>query len=227
MSQLALAPDEIVDSFRAEFDDLIVDSSTAHGQATVVVDRSTWVRAFEFVKRDPLDCDFLTFVSAIDWVELGGEAGEKEAERQAEADEADDYDPLKAFRLPEMPSYQVIARVYSSLHLHGVTLKANLSKNDAVIDTLVGIYAGADWHEREMIEMFGIDVAGHPNKEHLYLTDEFEGHPLRKDFKLGAREIKPWPGAVDVEDMPDDTPVTDDEGNVVELVGSAGEDGAS
>jgi NADH-quinone oxidoreductase subunit C len=50
--------------------------------------------------------------------------------------------------------------------------------------------------------MFGISFEGHPGLRHLYLPGEFEGHPLRKDFPLLARLVKPWPGIVDVEPMP-------------------------
>jgi NADH-quinone oxidoreductase subunit C len=50
--------------------------------------------------------------------------------------------------------------------------------------------------------MFGIAFDGHPGLRHLYLPGEFEGHPLRKDFPLLARLVKPWPGIVDVEPMP-------------------------
>jgi NADH-quinone oxidoreductase subunit C len=50
--------------------------------------------------------------------------------------------------------------------------------------------------------MFGIIFDGHPGLRHLYLPGEFEGHPLRKDFPLLARLVKPWPGIVDVEPMP-------------------------
>ena len=52
--------------------------------------------------------------------------------------------------------------------------------------------------------MYGIVFDGHPSLRHLYLPSEFEGHPLRKDFPLLAREVKPWPGLVDVEPMPGD-----------------------
>ena len=45
-------------------------------------------------------------------------------------------------------------------------------------------------------------MAGHPNLTHIYLPGDFEGHPLRKDFPLLARMVKPWPGIVDVEPMP-------------------------
>ncbi len=50
--------------------------------------------------------------------------------------------------------------------------------------------------------MFGIEFEGHPNLTKLYLPDAFEGFPLRKSFPLLSREVKPWPGLVDVEDMP-------------------------
>jgi NADH-quinone oxidoreductase subunit C len=68
------------------------------------------------------------------------------------------------------------------------------------------VYPGADWHERETWEMFGIVFDGHPALRHLYLPFEFEGNPLRKDYPLLAREVKPWPGLVDVEPMPGEDP---------------------
>ncbi len=71
-------------------------------------------------------------------------------------------------------------------------------------DSWVSVYPGADWHERECWEMFGVVFDGHPNLRHLYLPSEFEGHPLRKDFPLLARSVKPWPGLVDVEPMPEE-----------------------
>jgi NADH-quinone oxidoreductase subunit C len=66
----------------------------------------------------------------------------------------------------------------------------------------VAVFRGADWHEREAWEMFGFDFAGHPSLRHLYLPGEFEGHPLRKDFPLLSRVVKPWPGLVDKEPIP-------------------------
>ena len=57
------------------------------------------------------------------------------------------------------------------------------------------MYAGAAWHERETHEMFGVGFADHPALDHLLLPENFEGHPLRKDFVLAARVAKAWPGA--------------------------------
>ena len=57
------------------------------------------------------------------------------------------------------------------------------------------LWAGANWHERETAELFGVGFDGHPNLAKLLLPEEFEGHPLRKEFALLTREAKPWPGA--------------------------------
>ena len=70
------------------------------------------------------------------------------------------------------------------------------------VETWIPVYPGANWHEREVMEMFGISFTNHPNLVNLYLPTEFEGHPLRKDFPLLSRRAKPWPGIVDVELMP-------------------------
>ncbi|MFJ8664503.1 NADH-quinone oxidoreductase subunit C [Streptomyces sp. NPDC093600] len=65
----------------------------------------------------------------------------------------------------------------------------------ASLPTAVGVYAGAAWHERETHEMFGVTFTDHPNLAPLLLPENFEGHPLRKDFVLAARVAKAWPGA--------------------------------
>jgi NADH-quinone oxidoreductase subunit C len=81
-------------------------------------------------------------------------------------------------------------------------LKADVADDDLAVPTWTGTFAGANWHEREAHEMFGISFTGHPNLINLYLPGAFEGFPLRKDFPLLARMVKPWPGLVDVEPMP-------------------------
>jgi NADH-quinone oxidoreductase subunit C len=83
-----------------------------------------------------------------------------------------------------------------------VTFSTDLAADAPSVASLIEVYAGANWHEREAHEMFGIDFVGHPNLIHLYLPDQFLGHPLRKSYPLLSREVKPWPGTVDVEAMP-------------------------
>jgi NADH-quinone oxidoreductase subunit C len=98
--------------------------------------------------------------------------------------------------------FQVFMRLHSITRKIGITLKADLDDENPRIASLHDIYFGADWHERETWEMYGFVFEGHPYLQHIYLPGEFEGFPLRKDFPLLAREVKPWPGIVDVEDLP-------------------------
>ncbi len=105
--------------------------------------------------------------------------------------------------------FQVFARLYSTTRHLGITFKADLDGDAPAVATWSDVYPGADWHERETWEMYGFDFVGHPNLIHIYLPSGFEGFPLRKDFPLLAREVKPWPGLVDVEPFP---PGTDGDG---------------
>lgn len=77
----------------------------------------------------------------------------------------------------------------------GLILKTAVSRERPELPTATTVYRGADWHERETFEMFGIMFTGHPNLKPLLLPDGFEGTPLRKDFVLATRVAKAWPGA--------------------------------
>ena len=99
--------------------------------------------------------------------------------------------------------FQVFARVTDIERHVGVTLKVDVADEPFALDSwFTPSTLGANWHERETHEMFGIDFVGHPDLRNMYLPTEFEGYPLRKDFPLLARIVKPWPGIVDVEPMP-------------------------
>ena len=97
----------------------------------------------------------------------------------------------------------MFARVYSLSTGLGLNLKADVAEPDLTVGSWVGTYPGAAWHEREVHEMFGIMFTGNADMRNLYLPTDFEGYPLRKDFPLLSRLVKPWPGIVDVEPMPE------------------------
>ena len=84
-----------------------------------------------------------------------------------------------------------------------VVVSTKIKKENPSIASLIDVFPGANWHEREAFEMFGISFEGHPNLVKLYLPDGFEGNPLLKSYELLTREVKPWPGEVDVEPMPE------------------------
>jgi NADH-quinone oxidoreductase subunit C len=100
--------------------------------------------------------------------------------------------------------FQVLARVNNLSARWGIIVKADVPEDTLTVPSIVPVFAGANWHERETAEMYGFVFAGHPDLRKLYLPTDFEGYPLRKDFPLLARRIKPWPGIVDVEPMPGD-----------------------
>jgi NADH-quinone oxidoreductase subunit C len=158
--------------------------SADYDTAKVYVERERWVEAVAAARDGGLP--FFSWLTAIDWsrqVEVG--------EQAAAPDDLEER-------------YEVICRLSSVTDASSVHLVTSLPKDDPTIASLVPTFGGAEWHEREAAEMFGIAFEGHPHLVKLYLPDGFEGNPLRKSFALLAREVKPWPGTVDVEGMPGD-----------------------
>ena len=172
------------------------------------VDRSGWVDAARFAK-DRLGMTWLDWISAIDWMPspFGREMDAEQDWVAHGRDERETEEQVTGVAGGDT-RFQMLLRVYSTEEHIGVTIKADLPDDDLSIDTLIPVYAGANWHERECWEMFGIHVNDHPDLRALYLPSGFEGNPLRKDYPLVARRVKPWPGIVDVGQMPGD----DDEG---------------
>lgn len=141
--------------------------------------------------------EYFCFLSALDW--LPSPFGKGEDDPDAEPAEPDTE--IRPGYAGGESRYQVFARL-SDIGRHvSVTIKADVPES-MTVPSWMPYYAGANWHERETHEMFGIGFDGHPDLRNLYLPGEFEGFPLRKDFPLLSRMVKPWPGIVDVEPMP-------------------------
>ena len=96
--------------------------------------------------------------------------------------------------------FEVVTHLFSTRHHHNVRLKVRLPADGPACPSIHDLYAGANWHERETMEMFGIDFTGHPQAVKLLLPEPFEGYPLRKDFVLMSRVAKPWPGEAEGEE---------------------------
>ena len=170
-----------------------------------------WHDALAFC-RDRLGCRYFCFLSGIDWMPSTAPNPEAEPEGDAAVPATPAEVVIETGYAGGDTRFQVFARVYNVDEQFGITLKADVDDADPVVPSVVDLYAGADWHEREAWEMYGFRFEGHPALRHLFLPTEFEGHPLRKDFPLLAREVKPWPGLVDVEPMPGE----DEEGDTAE-----------
>jgi NADH-quinone oxidoreductase subunit C len=214
----------LLDVLRSELGDMVLGSEISGDDLWVRVDRSVWRQTAELC-RDRLGLRYFCFLSGLDWKAnpdlLGEKAWEAPGETSPGAAAADEDEEALAGEADEATAaeevatgqyrtgvaggetrFQVFARLYDVESHVGITLKADLPEDDPRIDSWVPLFRGADWHEREAWEMYGFTFEGHPRLRHIYLPTAFEGHPLRKDFPLLARIVKPWPGLVDVEPIP-------------------------
>ena len=188
---------EILARLQEELGDAIVEHAHAIGDVVVRVKPDAWRRTAEICK-ERIDCDYLSFVSGIDWMPAPLLADEGSGDTSAPVQPKEQTFGVAG----SAGRYQVFAVVESTRRQRWRAIVKTDVGDDLRVESWVPVYPGADWHEREAWEMFGFVFDGHPSLRHLYLPSEFEGHPLRKDFPLLAREVKPWPGLVDVEPMP-------------------------
>jgi NADH-quinone oxidoreductase subunit C len=215
-AETEVAPPEVDERRQAlldELGDLVIASEIAGGDITVRVANERWHDAVAAC-RTKLGMDYFCFLGGMDWLINPGLAGEKvwgeppeeegadDAEAETETDDAPAPVGIETGVAGGDTRFQLIARLYSTAKKIGITLKVDLDEASPSVQSISDIYRGADWHEREAWEFYGFDFPGHSGLRHIYLPTEFEGNPGRKDFPLLAREVKPWPGLVDVEPLP-------------------------
>ncbi|MEZ5166246.1 MAG: NADH-quinone oxidoreductase subunit C [Acidimicrobiales bacterium] len=186
----------------AELGDALVGSHLEPGiDLTVRVTAAAWADTAAFLKTG-MGFAYFNFLSAIDWMPSPfGRDMDSQVDLALDGAAVKDPEPIEQGVAGGDTRFQVFARVNDVVAHRAVTIKADVG-DDLTVPTWVRTYDGANWHERETWEMFGITFAGHPGLRHIYLPAEFEGNPLRKDYPLLARRVKPWPGIVDVERMP-------------------------
>ena len=110
--------------------------------------------------RDDFGFDMLTDVSCVDW-------------------------------LPREPRYDVNYHLLSIERMERLRVKVRVADADEpTVPSAVPIYPGANWHEREVFDFFGISFAGHPNLRRILMPDEWIGHPLRKDYPVGGVPVE-------------------------------------
>lgn len=86
------------------------------------------------------------------------------------------------------PRFEVVYHLLSHANRHRVCLKVGVSENEAV-PTLTGLWATANWQERETYDLLGIPFSGHPGLQRILMPEDWEGYPLRKDVPLGGEEV--------------------------------------
>ena len=148
------------------------------GQVLAVVPPEHWIAALT-AARDDLGATFFDWLTAVDELENGYTIAAFVC-APADAAAASSADTVAEAGLKRG---------------QGLLLKTAVPRDNAELPTATTVYRGANWHERETFEMFGVVFTGHPDLKPLLLPDGFEGHPLRKEFILASRVVKAWPGA--------------------------------
>jgi NADH-quinone oxidoreductase subunit C len=196
---------ELLERFESELGDGVIETAAVFGMPVARVRRAAWREAAEIAK-SRLECDYLSFIAGLDWEPAPREGDEAGGDTSAPVQPQD----VTYGAAGSEGRFQVFACVESTSRKRGLIVKVDIDEQAMLVESWVPVYAGADWHERECWEMYGVVFDGHPALRHLYLPHEFEGHPLRKDFPLLSRVVKPWPGLVDVEPMPGEDAEPDD-----------------
>ena len=91
---------------------------------------------------------------------------------------------------PAEPRFNVIYQLRELTHPTNLRLRVRLSGDDAVLPTAIGVFINADWYEREVWDMFGVKFTGHPDPRRILMPEDWQGHPLRKDYPLGYEEVQ-------------------------------------
>ncbi len=86
------------------------------------------------------------------------------------------------------PRFEVVYNLYSVSKNHRVRLKVRVDDGESV-PSVTSVWSAANWHEREVFDMFGIRFDGHPDLRRILMSEDWEGHPLRKDFPLTKEEV--------------------------------------
>ena len=149
-----------LDKIKEKFGAAVLDTHSFRGDDTALISRDKIVEAAKFLKEDPeLDFNVLIDLTAVD-----------------------------CLNLDRPHRFEVVYHFYSIAKKHRARLKVPLTEEDPSVDTLTGLWPGANWFEREVWDMFGVKFNGHPNLQRILMYDEFQGHALRKDYPVRKRQ---------------------------------------
>jgi NADH:ubiquinone oxidoreductase subunit C len=168
----------------------LVETVDEHGETTLVVDPARVVEAGLHL-RDVEGFNFLSDLTAADYLGWGGHGVSGYI---GTAGGRDLNTPMtQGFQALPKPKPKRFAVNY---HLLSVTdrprrVRMQVWVDDGVpVPSVVGVWPTADWHEREAWDLMGIPFADHPNLKRILLEDDWEGHPLRKDYPIGGEPVR-------------------------------------
>ncbi len=163
-----MEPLAITEKIKEMFPEEVLDVREFRGQVSVTLKKNRIRDISRYLHDDPeLYFDYLVDVCGVDYL------GRKEKR------------------------FEVVYHLFSIKHRHAIRLKAEVSGDNPAIDSVTPVWIGANWHEREVFDLYGIKFNGHPDLRRILMPEDWEGYPLRKDYPLKG-PAKEWSGFEDV-----------------------------
>ncbi len=149
--------DNTVEKIKERFPDFVLDTTFFRGETTISIKKENLLEIGRFLKEDQ---DLLfNFLSLLCGI---------------------DYHPMT-------PRFEVVYHLYSFQQNRRVRIKVPVDGDPPEIPTVTSLWPTANWHERETYDLMGIHFQGHPDLRRIFLPDDWEGHPLKKDYPLRGR----------------------------------------
>lgn len=169
--------EKIEEKLRAAFGDGILSVVDFKDQLTVEVKRDIIAEVCKFLKEDPeLDFSYLSDVCGADMMNF-----EDASSRKAYLAIEHEHRPVQ---VPIEERFLVVYQLTSFKNKAKLRLKVKVDGENPVCPSVTSVYKAADWYEREAYDMYGITFEGHLDLRKIYMPEEFEYSPLRKDFPL-------------------------------------------
>ncbi len=151
-------PLQIAKMLEERFNGQVQGTSTCVGQVNVSLKKDMIKDACLFLRDEPsLKMDHLADLAAVDYSRYPGDPG---------------------------PRFEVVYNLISTVHRHRIRLKVRLPEDDPRIESVSSVWNTANWHERETYDLMGIRFDNHPDLRRILLAEDWEGHPLRKEYPL-------------------------------------------
>ncbi len=183
--------ESLIQAVEERFPQAVVSSHAFRGDATVIVRRESILEIARTLRDDPaFQMNFLMDLTAVDFSAFGTKPSPAFFASSGVAVRPSTTIPDEA-PWPGRPGPERFVVVYHFFSLalkHRLRVEVPVDEEDAEVDSVTSLWGGANWLEREVWDMFGIRFRGHPDLKRILMYDEFEGHPLRKDYPVKKRQ---------------------------------------
>ena len=151
-------PLQIAKLIEEQFAGQVLGTTMYAGQVGVMIKKDKIKDICQYLHDEPgLKMDHLADLAAVDYSRYPGDNG---------------------------PRFEVVYNLISTEYRHRIRLKVRVPEEDPRIDTVSAVWHTANWHERETFDLMGIKFDGHPDLRRILLPEDWEGHPLRKEYPL-------------------------------------------